>query len=217
MAVLISTARTGMQNFFQQWIVDGGVIMIALVPCLILTLAFVIQAGLSLRRMRLAPEDFLETLLTTATQSGAQSARTSLDDEQHSLAQIVRNVDAETRRNSNIDSAAVIREEVEAECDLLLQQSSPLGLMVRIAPLLGLLGTLIGLHGAFGKYASGAPDMKELSTGINGAMVPMVWGLLIAIIAYLAHYIVQRRIAIYEQSVFPEETANALKILQGGS
>lgn len=206
-----------MQSLFQQWVVDGGIIMVLLVPCLILAIAFVVQGALTLRRSRLAPEDFAERLREAAAQSGAQAARAMLEDEHHSLAEIVRGVDSELHRNPNIDGIALVREQIESECDLLLQQHSPLALLVRVAPQLGLLGTLIGLHGAFVLYGEGSPDVKALAQAVGGALVPTAWGVLIAFIAYVAHYLIQRRVAIYEQSVFPTEAAAALRALRGES
>ncbi|MEO8377592.1 MAG: MotA/TolQ/ExbB proton channel family protein [Candidatus Sumerlaeota bacterium] len=206
-----------MQSIFQQWVIGGGVMMIALVPCLILAVAFIVQAALTLRRSRLAPDEFTERLRDLATQQGAQAARDSLGEESSSLAEIVRNVDAELRRNPNIDGIALVQSQIESECDLLLQQNSPLALLVRVAPQLGLLGTLIGLHGAFTLYGSGSPDTKVFAQAIAGALVPTVWGVLVAFGAFLAHYLVQRRIASYEQSIFPTEAASALRALRGES
>ncbi|MCC6545759.1 MotA/TolQ/ExbB proton channel family protein [Candidatus Sumerlaeota bacterium] len=204
-----------MQSVFQQWVIDGGPIMIVLVPALILTIAFIIQAALTLRRSRLAPQDFVDRLKETATQSGVRAARAALDEEQSSIAEIVRNVDAELQGNPGVDVQLFLREQAEAECDLLLQQNSPLALLARIAPHVGLLGTLIGLHGAFAIHA--AADPKAFAQAVSGAIVPAAWSVLITVTAHVAHYLVQRRILMFEQSAFPTEAAAALRALRGES
>ncbi|HMZ50768.1 MAG TPA: MotA/TolQ/ExbB proton channel family protein [Candidatus Sumerlaeota bacterium] len=206
-----------MQSLFQQWVVAGGVAMVALVPCLILSLAFAVQGILSLRRSQMAPEDFVDRLREAANQSGVAAARAALEEDHSRIAEIVRSVDAQLRRNPGSDSGALLRDEAESECDLLLQQNSPLALIVRIAPQLGLIGTLVGLHGAFAMHGSGSPDGKALAAAIGGALVPMVWGVVIAFISHLAHYMIQLRIAGYEQSLFPREGAAALQVLGGES
>jgi biopolymer transport protein ExbB len=207
-----------MESIFQKWVVDGGLMMIGLVPCLILMIAFVIQGCVNLRRKRLAPADFIERLSKARQDGGMEAARALLETDQHSLAEIIRNVDAHLEFNPEADVAQVLREQIESECDLLIQQNSQLAIIVRVAPQIGLLGTVLGLYDAFSRYAQlSQPDVKALSIGINVALITTIWGLSIAIPAYVAYYMIQRRIAAHEQIVFPRLGAEALHVLRDQS
>lgn len=188
--------------------------MIGLIPCLILMIAFVIQGVLNLRAGRLAPRGFAQQIRRARESGGVESARALINDSQHSLAEIIRNVDAHMAFNREADPAEVLRQEIEAECDVLLQQNSQLGLIYRVAPLMGLLGTVFGMLQTFSDFTGAArPDLQQLSAGINVALVTTAWGLSIAIPAYIALYLIQRRIASYEQFVFPREGGESLHAL----
>ena len=56
-----------------------------------------------------------------------------------------------------------------------------LGGLLTVAPLCGLLATVVGLVGSFGDFANVAPEAKQqvLADGISGAMLPTFIGLAI--------------------------------------
>ena len=71
-----------------------------------------------------------------------------------------------------------------------------LGMLGRIAPLLGLLGTIIGIMLTFSRIASthGAVDMPLLAGGIWQALITTAAGLIIAVPAVFArHFFLRRR------------------------
>ena len=71
-----------------------------------------------------------------------------------------------------------------AEQNKFMQQISWLSLLAAIAPMLGLLGTVVGMIGAFMEMASsptGSVGAADLSGTIGGAMVTTATGLIIAI------------------------------------
>lgn len=203
-----------LQTLFDRFIVQGGVMMIALIPCLVLMIGFTIQGFLNLRPARIAPKDFADRLREARESGGREQARVVLAESRHSLAEIIRNVEAHLEFKPDADPAEVLREQIALECDALIQQNSQLGLIYRITPLMGLLGTVFGMIQTFGDFTSSAdPDVQELSAGINVALITTAWGLAIAIPAYIAIYILQRRISNYEQVVLPREGADALHAL----
>lgn len=203
-----------MDTMFQRYVVQGGVMMIALIPCLVLMIAFLIQGILNLRGSRIAPRDFAARVRRARESGGLQGARELLSRETHSLAEIIRNVDAHLEFKPDADPAEVLQSQIETECDALLQQNSQLGLIYRISPLLGLLGTVFGMIQTFGNFSRSAnPDVQELSVGINVALITTAWGLTIAIPAYIALYMLQRRIASYEQIMLPQLAAETLHAL----
>lgn len=188
--------------------------MVALIPCLILMVAFGIQGFLNLRGRRIAPRNFSHQLRRTRQQGGYEAARALIEEEPHSLAQVIRNVDDHLKFNPQADPAEVLKQQIEDECDTLLQENSQLGIIYRISPLLGLLGTVFGMIQTFNEFAQSVrPDVRELSVGINVALITTAWGLSIAIPAYLVLYLLQRKVANYEHLVLPQEGADALHAL----
>lgn len=188
--------------------------MIALLPCLLLMVAFAIQGALNLRIKRIAPEDFADRLTRARQLGGTASARELLEKDDHSLAEILRNVVAHLEFKPDADAAEVLANETENECDVLLQQNSQLSVIYRITPLLGLLGTVFGMIRTFNDYSlSAEPDVQQLSVGINVALITTAWGLSIAIPAYIVLYMLQRRVMWYEQVVLPREGGASLHAL----
>ncbi len=203
-----------MQNLFDLYVVRGGVMMIALIPCLVLMVAFVIQGFLNVRRLRICPRGFADELRAVRETEGTDAARAFVEEQSHSLAEVIRHVDAHLEFNREADAAEVLRGEIENEVDMLLQQNSQLGLIYRITPLMGLLGTVFGMIRTFNEFSRSInPDVQQLSVGINVALITTAWGLSIAIPAYIAFYLLQRRIATFEQVVLPREGAEALHAL----
>jgi len=188
--------------------------MLALIPCLILMIAFAIQGALNLRAKRVVPKGFAERLRQARATGGYEGARQLIEEEDHSLAQILRSVDDHLRFNPGADPADVLRDRIEEECDTLIQENSQLGIIYRISPLLGLLGTVFGMIQTFNEFAQSVrPDVRELSVGINVALITTAWGLSIAIPAYLFLYLLQRRVSNLEHLVLPREGADALHAL----
>ncbi len=199
------------QTALERYVIAGGVMMIFLIPCLVLMIAFVIQCFLNLRSGRIAPKGFAGQLWNLRQTNGPEVVRERLKGHDHSLAEIISNVAAHLEFKPDADAADVLREEIENECDALLEQNSQLGVIYRITPLLGLLGTVFGMIQTFGDFTTSQnPDIQQLSAGINVALITTAWGLSIAIPAYIALYLVQRRISYYEQMVLPRESAIAL-------
>ncbi len=80
--------------------------------------------------------------------------------------------------------------------DRLLSQAEWLADIAAIAPLVGLLGTVLGMFSAFGGIASdvsaGAKPMV-LAQGVSQAIVTTIFGLVVAIPALLAYAFFRRR------------------------
>jgi biopolymer transport protein ExbB len=70
-----------------------------------------------------------------------------------------------------------------------------LEVVAAIAPLLGLLGTVIGMQDAFAHIAQqGVKNIGELPGGISKALITTITGLIVAIPAYVFYSYFQRRV-----------------------
>lgn len=70
-----------------------------------------------------------------------------------------------------------------------------LEVIAAISPLLGLLGTVLGMHKAFVELGeSGVKDIGTLSVGISEALITTIAGLVVAIPAYVAYTWFSRKV-----------------------
>ncbi len=83
-----------------------------------------------------------------------------------------------------------------AEHNKYMAQISWLSLFAAIGPMLGLLGTVVGMIGAFMKMASsgGAVDPAMLANDIGGAMITTATGLIIAIPMMFLFFVLRARV-----------------------
>jgi biopolymer transport protein ExbB len=93
----------------------------------------------------------------------------------------------------------VMKESIEQEAAQVIHDLerflNPLGTIATIAPLLGLLGTVIGMIKVFSRMqGAGAANIATLSGGISEALVTTAAGLTVAIPALIAHRYLIRRI-----------------------
>ncbi len=80
------------------------------------------------------------------------------------------------------------KEEVEYEISQLESGLNTVKIIASIAPLLGLLGTVIGILGAFDVISkSGLSDPSMFAGGISMALITTVGGLIVAIPHFIGH------------------------------
>lgn len=205
---------TDAPSMLQRWVIDGGFMMIFLVPAALLAITFTVQGILNLRRNRVAPAGFAGQLSQALETGGMEAARRLLASAPHSLGVILANVLNHLDIEREADPAEILREEIQTECDLISEQNAQLGLIYHVAPLMGLLGTVFGMLNTFSKFAQSTnPSVQDLAEGINIAFVTTAWGLAIAIPSYTVLFLIRRRITAYETLDLPHAGSAALRAL----
>lgn len=180
------------------WLSAGGPIvwLLALLALLALTLFFV--KLIQFRRAGVGRGRRVAELLSTG--AARQSAMRQFDRIESWQDPVSRAVATAVRGLRNGFSEDVIREEVTRVANLDLQQLRShlrtLGFISTVSPLLGLLGTVIGMIAAFqGIEAAGQQvDPTVLSGGIWQALLTTAVGLAVAIPVSMAHAWLERRI-----------------------
>ncbi len=96
----------------------------------------------------------------------------------------------EWRMRSAIQAAALV------QIPLLVQRVGSIAAIARISPLIGLLGTVVGLLETFFKFEETGPyaNVGILAGGFGEALITTATGLAIAIIAYVAHHFLHGRV-----------------------
>jgi len=166
---------------------SGGWLMLPLVLASILALAIILERAWTLRSRRVAPPDLLADVWTQL-QAGALKgdALKRLRDGSPLGALLAAGlVNARHGR-------AIMKESIEdAASGVVLELErylSLLGTIALISPLLGLLGTVVGIIEAFLVASSGGlGDPTALAGGISKALVTTAGGIFVAIPAMIMH------------------------------
>ncbi|MCL1629190.1 MotA/TolQ/ExbB proton channel family protein [Roseibaca sp. V10] len=140
-----------------------------------------------------------ETALASWQQGNSAEAAQSLDRARGLRAQVVRGALASltTAPNAVEPTQAGAMQQASDGLEQLGRNMRTLEGVVQAAPMLGLLGTVVGMIEAFGKLAasSGAADPAQLAGGIWTALLTTAVGLAIAVLFYLASLWLDGRIA----------------------
>jgi len=172
----------------------GGWLMLPLVASSIAAVAIILERFWVLRRARIAPESLRQQVVRQAL-SGSLSSTQLYEMEQGSplgflFAAGLRDLEfsRQVMKESIEEAAAAVVHDLERFLSLL-------GSIAAITPLLGLLGTVLGMIDVFAVIMEqGAGQAPALAGGISQALVTTAAGLSIAIPALLFHRFFDRRV-----------------------
>lgn len=173
---------------------EGGLFMYPIATVLVLTFAIAVERfvylNLSLNRNRQLWKR-LEPLLRGSELVAAEQL---LRQSKASMARVLLGVLQQSRSAGRRGDMEMAMDEQMAEIIPSVERRTPyLATFSNIATLLGLLGTVFGLIGAFGALGNADPLEKAnlLSAGISEAMSCTAFGLMVAIPALLLHAYLQ--------------------------
>ena len=173
----------------------GGVLMYPLYLASFVMAAFGIERAISLQRRRILPPDVVKRIREVSeSPHGPVDVQKLLEDISHSNAPIVRVVRAGLRKayrpGPEIEKA--IEDAGAKEVAGMRRNCKVLSVTASISPLLGLLGTVVGMIKAFMTVASREEALGRtelLASGIYQALVTTATGLCIAIPALILYYL----------------------------
>lgn len=155
-----------------------------LLGCSVVALALIIERLLSLRVHLVAPQGLLDQAIL-ASQHSLPSADVIAQLEHHSfLGQVLASGWHALQANQSINdvdlrySMEVAGRQAAHELD---KNLSALATIASAAPLLGLLGTVIGMIDIFGAQTPGGSNPAQLAQGISMALYNTAFGLIVAI------------------------------------
>ncbi|QIK37844.1 MotA/TolQ/ExbB proton channel family protein [Caldichromatium japonicum] len=193
----------------------GGWVMAPILACSILATAIVIERAWTLRRSRLMPSGLIEEIWRL-DQQGRLTETAILDIRDGSALGRILAAGLINRRHARevmkeaIDDAG---RHVVAELERFL---NTLGTIAAIAPLLGLLGTVLGMIDIFGVIMqAGVGNAAVLAGGISKALITTAAGLSVGIPALMFHRFFEghvNRLALEME----EEALRLIEILQSG-
>jgi biopolymer transport protein ExbB len=194
-----------------QWgeeIAKGGWVMVALGIMSIAGLAVAFERLFYLRESKIAPKQ-----LSTAVMQGQSPAKIEVLCAEHpsTLATVLRHLlDARKAGTSRADADKEAGDLAAIDLKRHLQKSYPLAIIATLAPLLGLLGTVIGMIESF-HIVGATGDLSNpslLAGSIAKALITTAGGLCVAIPALGLYHLFKSRLSAY--SVIIDEAGNHL-------
>ena len=156
-----------------------------------------IERTLFLHRGQLRTEQFLEGIRNLVNRGRRLEALTLCEDMPGPIPGIVKAIllqagaPAQEMRTAAEEAALV-------EIPILERRIGTIAAIARIAPLIGLLGTVLGMLQAFFgvplSETTGYPTFGLLLGGVGQALLTTAFGLMIAIMAHLAHHFLHGRV-----------------------
>jgi biopolymer transport protein ExbB len=173
------------------FVMKGGIMMIPIGLCSLVTLTVVIERLVSLRRRRIIPASFLPGLKKKLEQSTDRAGALKYCRDDGSP--VARVFEAGIRRlGGPIDVVERnIQEAGQREVLNLRKHLRVLSVIAAVSPLLGLLGTIFGMITAFQTVATAADALGRtelLAKGIYEAMITTAAGLIVAIPALICYH-----------------------------
>lgn len=180
-----------------QVIMHGGpliiMIWLAILGTSIIMVTFVIQNIISLRNKKLAPPELVVALKNLFEAGNYQEAWETCKANNNYLANVLK-VGLERFGLGKEAVADGLAEGALREATILRTRNSYLSVIGVVSPMIGLLGTVIGMMGAFATLgSSGISNPRALATSIGEVLMATASGLFIAIPAFIAYYVFRNR------------------------
>ena len=172
----------------------GGILMLPILFCSVLALAIILERFWSLRDSRIAPPEVLNELWRWIKKKELNGKRLKTLQASSPMGRVL----ASGLLNAK-HGREVMKESIEHEASQVVHQLerflNPLGTVATITPLLGLLGTVIGMIKVFAEIQlAGVGNAGNLAGGISEALITTASGLSVAIPALIAHRYFIRRV-----------------------
>jgi len=172
----------------------GGILMVPIVACSVLALAIILERFWSLRPSRVAPPQQLNELWRWIKKKELNSKKLKALQASSPLGRVLAGGLMNAKHGREI-----MKESIEQEASQVIHQLerflNPLGTIATITPLLGLLGTVIGMIKVFAEIQlAGVGNAGNLAGGISEALITTAAGLSIAIPTLIAHRYFIRRV-----------------------
>lgn len=183
-----------------QTVLHGGPLIIMIWLCILSTsmvmLTFIIQLFIVLRDEQLAPRALVDSLQSTIHAGNYQEAWEICRANKAYIALVLKGALERLGRGKEAVETALIEHGIR-EAQILKTKNSYLSVIGVIAPMIGLLGTVIGMMGAFAVLgSSGVADPRSLALRIGEVLMATASGLFIAIPAFVFYYYFRNRATI---------------------
>jgi biopolymer transport protein ExbB len=173
----------------------GGLFMVPLIICSVISLTVILERGFALMRNKIIDFDLADSIHVLRHGQKPETIERLTSNESTVLARLVRSC-LRNQPWSKFENTEALQTKARAEISKLERGLVILEIMVGIGPLLGLLGTVMGLITIFGNVGdqSVATQGIKIAAGIAEALNTTVAGLCVAIPSMIAFSIYTRRV-----------------------
>jgi biopolymer transport protein ExbB len=172
----------------------GGWLMVPILLCSVIAAAITVERLWSLQRNRILPKNLLAQTWSTLKQEDFDQQKTRDLRGSSSLGHVLAAGISNAKRGRQIMKEAMEEATLQVNHDL-ERYLTALGIIASIAPLLGLLGTVVGMIDVFQSLMiEGAGNANVLAGGISTALITTAAGLSVAIPALMFHRFFLRRV-----------------------
>jgi len=167
--------------YLDLFFVKGGAIGILIWILSTVSIALIVRSFVTIRRKKLFPEDVHENVKSLFASRQYGQAIKGLADNDDFFSTLVRSTFGRARGGRR-DMEKKLLDTAEHQASGLMRSIEWLNVIGNVAPMLGLLGTVWGMIGAFFQIvAHGSPDPRLLANDIGVALVTTLLGLAVAI------------------------------------
>jgi len=193
---------------------SGGWLMVPILLCSIVAAAICVERLWTLQRSRIVPKNLLSQIWSAVKTEDLDAQKLRELRANSPLGQVLAAGVANAKRGREVMKEAMEEAASQVSHDMERYLTS-LGIIASVSPLLGLLGTVVGMIKVFtALMLEGAGNANVLAGGISQALITTAAGLSVAIPALIFHRFFLRRID--ELIVTMEQEAGKLvEILQG--
>ena len=192
----------------------GGWLMLPLIACSIVAMGIIIERLWMLRTNRVVPENLVAQVWQVHRKSQLSNSHISAIKEASPLGRILAAGLTNRRYSREVMKEAIeeVGRQVVHELERFL---NTLGTIASIAPLLGLLGTVIGMIKVFSAITSaGVGDPTVLAGGISEALITTATGLAVAIPSLMFHRYLTGRVDMLVVKM-EEEALKMVEVMKG--
>ncbi len=195
-------------------ILQGGWLMVPLILLFAIALFFFFERFILLQKLGKIDENFMNIIRDNVVSNNISAARSLA---KNTSTPVARMIDKGLQRiGKPIDAIEKSMENVGVlEMYKMEKNLNVLNIIVRIAPLFGFLGTIVGMLSLFDNINKSPEGLgiKEMSGGIYVKMITSATGLMIGIITYLGYSVLQTKIKKIENKM-EAASAEFIDILQ---
>ncbi len=205
------------KNALQKWVLDGGWTMLFIGAAVLGFITLTVYHLMTLTKAKFCPSDLKMALMDHMTNCRVRSAIELAASHPSYLGRLAAyalpNIDATSPEDLGRDKVEdAMADFTTNENRKIMTSINFLSVIAQASPMLGLLGTVIGMVGAFGTLSEvGSADPSQLAGDISVALLTTLWGLINAIPTIISFYIIKNRFAgLVAESVHSvEEMLNA--------
>jgi biopolymer transport protein ExbB len=167
---------------FVSIIVKGGIVMIPLLACSLISLALTIERIIFWTKVK--SREAVQQMLGRVQAGAFEDALKIGKDTQNPIARVL----AAGLAHRNPAPAKAMEAAAQAQIPLLKRRLAALDTIITLAPLLGLLGTVVGMIGSFDIMSEvGMGQPHAVTGGVAEALIATATGLLIAILTLIPY------------------------------